>query len=75
MSKVIDFPGLQYGDTTPETVLEQAKNWGMDRCIIIGFTDDALFKFGGSFSDLGEILILLEFAKKFVIENEFAREA
>jgi len=43
----------------PEAVLETAKGWDMERCIILGWKGDGTFCFGGSFSELGEIILLL----------------
>lgn len=44
----------------PEQVLEKAKAWGMDRCLILGFDEDGALHMGGSFSNLAEMVLLLE---------------
>lgn len=73
MADIVKFPGNTLVATTPKAILTQAKKWDMDRCIIIGETKSGEMKFGGSFCEAGDILILLEMAKKFIIENHFAR--
>lgn len=74
MADVIPFTGLTYAKDDPEAILEKAKVWNMERCVIIGYDEKENMKFGGSFCEAGEILMLLELAKKFIIENHFARE-
>jgi hypothetical protein len=55
--------------TVPAEMLEKAKDWGMDRCLVIGFHDDHSVSFGGSFSDSGDIVLLLELAKQYILNN------
>lgn len=50
-------------DEPPDTLLEKAKAWGMDRCVVLGFDENGGFYFGGSFSNLAEIVLLLEAGK------------
>ncbi len=58
-AEVVPFPGDTKIDEPPEGVLEKAKAWGMERCIVLGWKEDGTFCFGGSFSELGEIILLL----------------
>lgn len=64
MGELIQFSGITCVPEPPEGVLEKAKSWGMDRCLVLGFTEDNETRFGGSFSQLGDMLILLELAKR-----------
>lgn len=73
MSDVVKFPGNTTLPSDPATVLEQAKEWGMEHCVIIGMDSEQKLKFGGSTCDAGDILMLLELARKFVVDNHFAR--
>ncbi len=73
MAEIVKFTGNTLMPTTPKSILTQAKKWEMDRCIIIGETKGGELKFGGSFCEAGDVLMLLELAKKFIIENHFAR--
>lgn len=56
---ILAFTGDTKIQDRPETVLEKAKGWGMERCIVLGWKEDGSFCFGGSFSELGEIVLLL----------------
>jgi len=64
---VIDFHGITTVDELPELVLEKAKLWGMEHCVIIGHDGDGLLQFGSSTSSAKEILFLLERAKHFIL--------
>ena len=74
MADIIKMGGLTFAPESPESVLEKAKGWGMERCIVAGFNERGGLIFGGSFAEAGDIVLLLEMAKKFVIENDIARE-
>jgi hypothetical protein len=63
---IIRFTGATKIPEDPALTLEKAKGWEMDRCIIIGWADED-FRFGGSFSEMGEMLILLEKAKQHLL--------
>ena len=65
---VIQFPGITTADWPPEVALEKAKGWGMEMCCILGFDKDGKLVFGGSTSDNGKIMIMLEAAKLEVIK-------
>lgn len=51
-----------------EQVLEKAKSWGLTKVLVIGFDADGL-AVGGSTSDRGELLFMLEWAKKKLMED------
>ena len=68
---VVAFNGNTRIDQPPPEILEKAKDWGMSRCLIVGIDDDGEFHFGGSFSDAGEMVLLLEEAKRRVLATVF----
>jgi hypothetical protein len=74
MAEVVKFPGNTLLPTTPKKILQQAKSWDMDRCLVIGEDAEGKLKFGGSFCEAGDVLMMLELAKKFILENHFARQ-
>jgi len=63
MSNVIRIPTITVADDSPANVLEMARSWGMEHCIIIGHDADGDLVFGGTTSDLEKIIMLLERAK------------
>lgn len=69
MTNVINFTGETIVETDAERVLEAAKDWGMDQCVIMGMKPDGTPMYGGNTSDAGDILIMLEITKKFILEN------
>lgn len=73
MAEIVKFNGNTILPTTPKSILQQAKSWGMERCLVVGEDAEGNLKFGGSFCDAGDVLMLLELAKKFIIDNHFAR--
>lgn len=74
MAEILKYEGLTTLSEPAESVLEKAKGWGMDRCVIIGYRQDGSLAFGGNHAEAPEILMLLELAKKWLLENNFARE-
>lgn len=64
---VIQFPGVTTADETPEGALKKAKTWNLKGVIIIGWTEDEEFKFGGSMSSVPDINYLLDRAKQYVM--------
>lgn len=68
MADILRFTGTTINDGLSEDALETAKGWGMERCVIIGFDQDNKLKFGGSTSDIAQIVMLLELAKARIIE-------
>ena len=74
MADILPMQGITFAPETPESVLEKAKAWGMERCIILGFDEHGGLISGGSFCEAGDIVLLLEMAKKFIVENEIGRQ-
>ncbi len=68
---VIPFPGTTLVRVPPEEMLEQAKNWGMVKCLVIGIDDKDELCFGGSFSDTALINMLLDLAKGHTLDAYF----
>lgn len=73
MAEIVEFTETTFLPAKPKDILQQAKKWEMESCIVIGFDRDANLKFGGTTCELGQILELLELAKKFAIANIIAR--
>ncbi len=68
-AEIIKFTGITSIPESPEITLEKAKHWNMDRCLILGWHTDGQFMIGGSFSEMGEMLILLEKAKQHLMAS------
>lgn len=71
MSKVIQFPGETCADWPADVVLEKAKDWGMEHCVVLGLDKDGKLQFGGSTSDSGTIMMMLEAAKIDIVKRCF----
>lgn len=69
MADVIKFTGNTRIDQPPEVVLEMAKSWGMEECLVIGLNNNSELMFGGSISDAGKIMIILEAAKRQIVKT------
>ena len=69
MGDVVGFTGITTIDCSAEDALEKAKEWGMDSCVVAGFDKDNGFHFGGSTSDIARIVLILELAKKHILEQ------
>lgn len=69
MADILHMLDGTFASEPPETTLKKAKKWGMERCMIIGLDDDGQLIFGGSFSEVPEMIFLLEIAKQFILEN------
>lgn len=70
---VIEFPGLTKVDFTPDFLMDKARKWDMEHCLIIGHTETGQLRFGGTTCDTAEVLLLLERAR-IVIMDDLARE-
>ena len=68
-NKVVPFTGITTVDVPPEKVLESAKEWGMEYCLIIGNDKDNDLCFGGNTSDKLKMLMLLERAKQLLMQT------
>ena len=60
---VIEFPGMTKVDYTPAYLMEKAREWDMEHCLIVGCTKEGELKFGGTTCDTAKILLLLERAR------------
>lgn len=67
MGEVIHIPGLTKVDEPPESILEKAKSWEMEHCVVVGYDSDGRLAFGGTTSNLEKIITLLERAKHWCI--------
>lgn len=67
MSNVIQFRGVTRLDLDPDTVLENSKGQ-LDRFVIIGYDKDGDFYFSSTMGDGGDILWLMESAKRKLFE-------
>ena len=70
MGDILNFEGLTTVETPPEEVLQAAKSWEMTKCIVIGIDVDNELCFGGSFSDLPLMNLLLDYAKQHILLTE-----
>ena len=48
--------------------LEKVKSWDCDQIIAFGWGEDGEFKIGANFSEIGEALLLIELAKKELLD-------
>ena len=63
---VIHIPGIAVASESPDVVLEKAKSWEMEHCLVVGHDDAGDLMFGGTTGDLEKIITLLERAKHWV---------
>ena len=66
---IVQFTGNTILPDTPENALEKAKQWGLSKVIIIGLSEDSDLLFGGSFSEAGDMILVLEWAKKAILDT------
>lgn len=52
MGEVVPFTGITCVEEPPEQVLEKAKEWGLEKVVIVGLTADNELIVGGSFSEI-----------------------
>lgn len=69
MSNVIKFTGATTNDIEPDVILESAKNEMLSECLVIGFQPDGQLYFAGSTGDVGQILTMIELAKKQLMDG------
>lgn len=69
MNNVIRIPTITVVDDKPENVLNLAKSWEMEHCLVVGHDHEGNLTFGGTTSDLEKILMLLERAKHFSLSE------
>jgi len=68
MGEVLPFEGLTTVEIPPAELLDKAKEWGMTKCLVIGVDVDGDLCFGGSFSDVPLINLLLDHAKLHILD-------
>lgn len=66
---IIRIPGITTADGNPSGVLELAKKWDMEHCVIVGHDENGNLCFGGTTSNLEKIITLLERAKQWAIRD------
>jgi hypothetical protein len=64
MAEILAFTGITKLPDDPAVALDKAKAWDMERVVICGWTHTGKFVFGGSHSEVGEALLLLEICKR-----------
>ena len=67
--KILEFNGISYLDLPPSRLLTKAADSELESCIIIGHDKDGEFYFASSKADGGEVLWLIEVAKKKLLEQ------
>lgn len=70
MGDMLRFEGMTKVEIPPEELLDAAKSWEMTKCMVLGIDVDGELCFGGSFSDVPLMNLLLDHAKRYVIETE-----
>lgn len=68
MSKIIQFTGKTKNEIEPDVILEKAKG-NVIECLVIGFQPEGKLYFAGSTGDVGQILTMIELAKKQLMDG------
>lgn len=68
-AEILSFTGMTCVDEPPEQLLEKAKAWGMERCVVVGFDEAGELCFGGSFGDTACALLMLKLAERQLLDN------
>lgn len=68
MSKIIQFTGKTKNEIGPDVILDKAKGEVIE-CLVIGFQPDGQLYFAGSTGDVGQILTMIELAKKQLMDG------
>jgi hypothetical protein len=66
---VIDLPVVTSLDIPVERILNGAIEANLDTAIVIGWQEDGEFYFAGSSGDAAQTLLLLELAKRELLDN------
>lgn len=66
-AQILDFTGITTLDLDPDRVLAQATG-KLQGVVVLGFDKDGDFHFASSYADGGDVLWLLEVAKKKLLE-------
>lgn len=70
MGEVVPGRFITNKNSSPDRALEGAAEYGLERVVIVGFTNDGEFYFASSQADSGEVLYFLERAKWELMEME-----
>lgn len=70
---VVQWPGITNADITPDYLMDKAREWDMEHCLVIGHTESGELRFGGTTCDTAGVLLLLERAR-ISLMAEVARE-
>jgi hypothetical protein len=69
MGDILHFNGIVRADTPVDDVFDKARGWGMTKCVVVGVNEDGELCFGGSTSDVALINLLLDQAKRIILED------
>jgi hypothetical protein len=67
--KILEFNGVTRLDINPDIVIAAAQKRRLDGIIMIGLEEDGEFFFASSYADGGDVLWLMELAKKRLMED------
>jgi hypothetical protein len=70
MADIVNFTGVTRLDVPVERVIEDAKATCLGHVVIIGYDEDGDMYFASSYADGGNVIWLLEQAKKSLLEQE-----
>jgi len=65
---IVDFRGVTFLDMPPERIICRAEKHNFQDILILGYDDKGEFVFLSSKADGGDVLWLLELAKKLLLE-------
>lgn len=66
---IVEFDGITSLDIPPPRILAKAAGAKLESVVVIGFREDGNFYFASSGADGGDVLWLLELAKKQLLET------
>ena len=70
MGDILQFSGITKVEVSTTEMLEAAMKWEMTKCVVVGINEDGELCFGGSFSDISLINLLLDRAKQCVLSDD-----
>ena len=73
MAEVIKFTGMTTIPEPSEQVLEKAKAWDLETVIVLGTDSNGDLQWGGNFSDVEAINLLLDAAKFELLTEVFQK--
>jgi len=66
---IVEFDGITSLDIPPPRILAKAAGAKLESVVVIGFREDGNFYFASSGADGGDVIWLLELAKKQLLET------